>query len=125
MSKNKPIITSRHIAGRGEYRTYVTGFILSVLLTIIPYTIVVNKLIWGWALVISLFGFALLQLAVQLKFFIHLGYERKPRWNLVIFLFMLLVLLIVVIGSLWIMRNLDYNMTHHPTGGRLPQSEGF
>ena len=125
MSKDTTTITSRHASGRGGYRSYVMGFALSVLLTIIPYILVVNKLVWGWALVVSLFGFALLQLTVQLKFFIHLGHEQKPRWSWIVFVFMLLVLLIVVIGSLWIMQSLDYNMMHRPTGGELPHNEGF
>lgn len=122
---SKKIIASHHSAGRGEYRSYVTGFLLSVILTLIPFVIVTNRLIWGWALVFVLLGFAMSQLAVQLKFFIHLGYEQKPYWNKIVFLFMLLILIIIVAGTLWIMKNLDYNMTHSPTGGRLPDSEGF
>lgn len=125
MSKNPHIITSRHNTARGQHRSYVTGFVLSLLLTIIPYILVANKLVWGWALFITLMIFALLQVVVQLKFFIHLGHEQKPRWNWIVFAFMLLILLIIVIGSLWIMRNLDYNMMHQETGGRVIQDEGL
>lgn len=53
---------------------------------------------------------AIIQLVAQLYFFLHLGRESKPRWNFIVFLFMILVLVIVVWGSLWIMDNLNYNM---------------
>ena len=54
---------------------------------------------------------AVVQLVVQLVFFLHLGRERQPRWNLLAFAFMAIVLLILVLGSLWIMNNLNYHMT--------------
>lgn len=62
-----------------------------------------------------LFAFALLplacvQAAVQLIFFLHVGQEKKPRWNLLFFGFMLMVVLLVVVCSLWIMYHLNYNM---------------
>lgn len=98
----------------GSIKSYTTGFILSIALTIIPYLIVVNAWLRGSLLVAVLLGFAVLQLYVQLVFFLHMGRSRDQRWNLVAFLFMVLVVLIVVIGSLWIMNNLNYHMMKHP-----------
>ena len=94
----------------GTLKTYTAGFALSIILTLIPFAILINHWIHGWAVVFTLFGFAVAQLLVQLQFFIHLGHETGPRWNMMMFLSMLLVVLIVVIGSLWIMDNLDYHM---------------
>jgi cytochrome o ubiquinol oxidase subunit IV len=96
--------------GHGSVQSYVTGFVLSLLFTIAPYTIVVKGWLHGTALILSLFGFALLQLLVQLVFFLHLGSEAKPRWKLVALLFAVVVAVMVVLGSIWIMYNLDYNM---------------
>lgn len=90
---------------------YVFGFMLSILFTIIPYMLVVNERLSGWGLIFALFIFAFSQMAVQLYFFLHLGNEAKPRWNLLMFLFMSLVVGIVVLGSLWIMNNLDYGLS--------------
>jgi cytochrome o ubiquinol oxidase subunit IV len=53
---------------------------------------------------------ALLQLFVQLVFFLHLGKEASPRWNLLAFSFAAIVVVIVVGGTLWIMYDLDHNM---------------
>jgi cytochrome o ubiquinol oxidase operon protein cyoD len=94
--------------------TYSIGFLSSVVLTIIAYAIVVNdafKNIWTpatIALVLSLL--AIFQLVVQLFFFLHLGEEAKPRWKLMSFIFAFIILGIIVIGSLWIMFDLNSRM---------------
>lgn len=96
---------------RGRLVAYATGFGLSLLLTITAYVSVVNQSVSRNMLIAVVVGLAVAQLLVQLVFFLHLGREARPRLNLVVFLFMLLVISILVIGSLWIMQNLDYHMT--------------
>lgn len=90
---------------------YTIGFILSLVLTIVAYYYVVargdNPL-----LLIVLAILAIVQMIVQLVFFLHLGEEAAPRYKLSSFIFMAVVLGIVVIGSLWIMVNLNQNMMH-------------
>lgn len=94
----------------GSLRTYVVGFLLSIVLTLASYFAVVGQLFSVSVITLVIFGFGILQVFVQLIFFLHLGHEPKPRWNLTVFLFMLLVLVIIVFGSLWIMDNLKYNL---------------
>lgn len=84
------------------------GFALSVVLTLGAYFLVVEHIFSGNALDFVLAGLCLTQVLVQLLFFLHLGNEPKPYWNLLVFLFMVLVVAILVLGSLWIMHNLDY-----------------
>ena len=96
----------------GSYMSYIVGFVLSIVLTLVAYFAVVNDWFSGRGLLLFVTGLAIVQLLVQLLFFLHLSQERGPRWNLMTFLFAGLVVFIVVIGSLWIMYNLDYNMTH-------------
>lgn len=91
-------------------RLYVLGFAWSVVLTLTAYVAVVNQLLSKNELVAYILVLALMQVGVQLYFFLHLGDESKPRWNLWTFLFMSAILLIIVVGSLWIMHNLNYNM---------------
>lgn len=102
-------------AGHGSLATYTAGFVLSVVLTVAAYYFVVNDTFAHRELIAIIVGLAVAQLMVQLLFFLHLGKESKPRWNLIVFMFMLMVVGIVVIGSIWIMDNLDYNMMpgHH------------
>lgn len=92
--------------------SYITGFVLSLLLTGLAYLMVTRDVVASQYVVPIIITLALLQFVAQLVFFLHLGRETKPRWNLMAFLFMLMVVFIVVAGSLWIMNNLDYNMMH-------------
>lgn len=99
-----------HTANHGSYVSYTVGFLLSIALTLAAYFLVVDRILSGSTLVVAIIGLAIVQLFVQLTFFLHLGGESKPRWNQMVFWFALLVVLIIVIGSIWIMANLDYNM---------------
>lgn len=90
---------------------YITGFVLSLVLTLVAYAIVVGGASGAW-LVPALGVLALVQMVVQLVFFLHLGEEAKPRWKITSFLFMAGALTIIVAGSIWIMANMNYNMTH-------------
>lgn len=98
----------------GSIRLYVTGFVLSILLTIAPYYLVTEKVLDGMSLLLTLAGFAVGQIIVQLFFFLHFGKGPGARWNVIVFLFMLLIVFIVVAGSIWIMDNLNYNMMMTP-----------
>ena len=99
---------------RLSIKPYVIGFILSITLTLLAYWAVVGGAYHAGFVIAIVVGLAILQLFVQLFFFLHLGEEMKPRWRLVILSFGVLVVCIVVFGSLWIMDNLNYNMMHSP-----------
>ena len=102
-----------HGAGHGTLASYIVGFILSILLTIIPYAIVVHHLLVGDMIVIAIVVLGVIQLLVQLIFFLHLSSHPSQRWNVITFAFITLILVILVSGSLWIMWNLNYNMMEH------------
>ncbi len=111
---------------QGSSGSYITGYVLSIVFTIIPYTLVVNDVLTGWGLYLMLACFAIVQLFVQLVFFLHLGRESKPRWNLLVFLFAVLVVVILVFGSLWIMKNLNYHsMSPQATDKSIIKDEGI
>ncbi len=92
-----------------SFQAYTTGFILSVALTLLAYSLTVHHVLAGNALILVLASLAMIQLAVQLLFFLHLSQESRPRWRLLIFAFMVMVVAILVFGSVWIMNNLNYN----------------
>lgn len=112
--------------------TYTIGFVLSVALTFVAFMLVQQHITSNHtsfsheALTVIVMVFAVVQFTVQLTFFLHLGQEERPKWNFIVFLFMLLVLLIVVVGSLWIMQNLNYHMmTPAETKAYMKDHEGF
>jgi len=92
-------------------KSYIIGFVWSIGLTLIAYSLVVQNRLSHTTLIAIIVGLALLQAVIQLLYFLHLDTEAKPRWKLFVFLFMLMVVMILVFGSLWIMNNLNYHMT--------------
>jgi cytochrome o ubiquinol oxidase operon protein cyoD len=95
----------------GTLKSYVIGFIASLLLTVLSFSLVITKLVSERTLVYTIIGLAIAQAIVQLLFFLHVGQEEaKPRWASIIFCFTVLILLIVVIGSLWVMHDLNSRM---------------
>ena len=110
MSEKSQQIAAAQESTHGSLISYCIGFLLSIVLTLAAYFLVVNELLQGGLLVAGLAILAIVQLLVQLIFFLHLGRESGRRWNLMMFLSMLLIVIIVVAGSLWIMHNLDYHM---------------
>lgn len=89
---------------------YVTGLILALVLTAIPF--VATALQWGHcrALIELIAVTAIVQVVVHLRFFLHLSLERASRDRLLILLFTLLLLLIMIVGSLIVMASLDQRM---------------
>lgn len=93
---------------------YIIGFIAALSLTLLAFWLVMSRMVDGAGLVAILVILAVIQLTVQLVFFLHIGNEAKPRWNLTALIFMIIMLVIIVAGSLWIMNNLNYNMMMTP-----------
>ena len=115
---------------QGTLRSYIIGFVLSLIFTLGAYGSVVSfqsgSTIFTQELVVAIvLCFALLQLLVQLIFFLHLGKESNPKWNLGIFISTIAIVLIVVIGSIWIMTHLNYNMMPEHMEEFLIHDEGF
>lgn len=109
----------------GSMLSYVIGFVLSLVLTFIPYQLVVNQTITGTALLVIILTFALLQMIVQVTFFLHLGRGPKPNWNLFFFVATVGVIVMVVGGSVFIMNNLYRNMSPTDQTKKLVNNEGI
>jgi cytochrome o ubiquinol oxidase operon protein cyoD len=99
-----------HTDTRRIVRHYVIGFVLSLAITFGMYALATGDRFMGVGLVVLLGALALVQMLVQLVFFLHLGDELRPRYKLAALSFMSLILLIIVVGSLWIMHHLNDNM---------------
>jgi cytochrome o ubiquinol oxidase operon protein cyoD len=88
----------------------IWGLILSIVLTLIAYFSAQDTTYHKAAYSGFVLGVGILQALLQLFLFMHVGIETKPHWNLIMFLFMVLVTIVIVGGSIWIMNNLDYNV---------------
>ncbi|WWO98721.1 MAG: cytochrome o ubiquinol oxidase subunit IV [Candidatus Dasytiphilus stammeri] len=94
-------------------KTYLIGLIISIILTVIPFGLVINRNILPYTPVLILvLSCAILQIIIHLRYFLHIDFSREERWNLLTLIFSMIIIAIFVIGSLWIMWNLNYNMTY-------------
>lgn len=109
----------------GTIKAYVIGFILSLIFTAIPYYLVVNKVTSGNILLAIILGFAVLQMLVQMLFFVHLGRGPKPLYNVVFLGLTVVTIMVVVGGSIFIMNNLHYNMPPPDVSKNLIEKEGI
>lgn len=89
---------------------YVTGFTLSLGLTALSFGAVMTDVLPKELMLPAITTLALVQLFVQLLFFLHLGTAPEQRNNTVIFLLTTLLIATVVAGSLWVMHNANVNM---------------
>ena len=90
--------------------TYLVGFLLALVLTVIPFGLVYLKVLPPATTLIAIAAAALVQVLVHLRFFLHLDFKRTPVENLFALGFAALLIVIMVGGSLWIMYDLHYRM---------------
>ncbi len=95
----------------GQFKNYLIGYFVSILLTLSSFFIVTNHVLTLNTAVYVISLLAIGQFIIQIVFFLHLFNERSPRYRLLVFLLMLSIVLILVIGSIWIMTNLSSNMS--------------
>lgn len=106
-----------HDHGSGSHGTmgsYMIGFGLSVLLTAIPFWLVMNQTFANpqvTALVIM--GFAMVQIIVHMIYFLHMNTRSEGGWSMMALLFTLVLVVITLSGSMWVMYHLNNNMMPH------------
>ena len=92
---------------------YLIGLALSILFTFGAYELVARHVLTGAAAILALLAFAFAQFFVQLVFFLHTGPHLASRARLIAVFSAFAVVLILVLGSIWIMQNLN-NRTMSP-----------
>lgn len=118
----KDAITSNE---HGSITSYVIGFILSLILTIVPYYAVTRQVISSTTLLLAILALAIAQMLVQIFFFLHLGRGPKPLYNVVFFVATACMITMVVGASILIMDNLYRNMSPEEVTTRLAQDENI
>lgn len=102
----------------GSRKGFVTGSILSVVLTAIPFWLVMSGALHDMATTAFLiFGLALVQIVVHVVFFLHLDTRSEGGWTLLAFLFTTIIVVLTIGGSIWVMYHLNANMMPMPGNG--------
>ncbi|QEA39353.1 cytochrome o ubiquinol oxidase subunit IV [Pistricoccus aurantiacus] len=97
-------------ASHGSVKSYVVGLVLSILLTVIAFAAVMSGAFSTAVTVAIIVIMAVAQILVQLILFMHMNTKSDEGWNVMSFVFTILILALVVGGSLWIMHHLHLNM---------------
>lgn len=106
--------------GHGSRRSYLIGFLLSAVLTAIPFWLVMTGVLDNvQATVIAVIALAFVQIVVHTIFFLHVTTKAEGGWTLMTLIFTTVIITLVISGSLWIMYHLNSNMM--PMGsGEMP-----
>ncbi len=88
--------------------SYLTGFALAVVLTAIPFALVMTGMLPRGATFLAIAAAALVQVVVHLRFFLGIRLGETPRENLLTLAFTAVLIGLMVGGTLWIMFDLDF-----------------
>ena len=93
------------------FKGYMTGFVLAVILTAIPFWLVMAKVFDKPShTAFIVLGFAVVQIVVHMIYFLHLDAKSESGWNMLALIFTMVVVFITLSGSLWVMYHLNTNM---------------
>ncbi|MFL6600258.1 MAG: cytochrome o ubiquinol oxidase subunit IV [Steroidobacteraceae bacterium] len=106
-------MSDAHAAGAVHFtlRGYVTGFVAAVILTAIPFWLVMGRTFGSASITAAvILAFAAVQIVVHMVYFLHMSPKSEGGWNLLALLFTVMLVVIALSGSLWVMYHLNHNM---------------
>ncbi|MBO9375595.1 cytochrome o ubiquinol oxidase subunit IV [Sphingomonas histidinilytica] len=107
-----------HGEAHGSRRGFWVGSILAIVLTAIPFWLVMSGVLRDMqTTAILIFALALVQIIVHVVFFLHLDTRSEGGWTLLAFLFTVVIVVVTIGGSIWVMFHLNTNMMPMPVDG--------
>ncbi|KEO84135.1 cytochrome o ubiquinol oxidase subunit IV [Tumebacillus flagellatus] len=93
------------VHAHGSTGQYVTGYLISLVLTIIPLLFVLTHSLSRTGLVVTIMVTAVLQFFVQLFLFMHIRQKQDggPHWHGMGMVLGVVIALTIVGGSIWVM----------------------
>ncbi|MDQ4059545.1 MAG: cytochrome o ubiquinol oxidase subunit IV, partial [Pseudomonadota bacterium] len=90
---------------------YVTGFVLSAILTAIPFWLVMGNILNDTLMTsIVIMALAAVQIVVHMIYFLHMNTKSEGGWTFISLMFTLILVVIALAGSIWVMYHMDQNM---------------
>ena len=98
----------------GSFGSYMIGFGLSVILTAIPFWLVMSGVLGDPRLTgIVIVAFAAVQVVVHMIYFLHMNTRVEGGWSFMAMALTLVLVVIVLAGSTWVMYHMNNNMMPH------------
>jgi len=92
-------------------KDYLTGFVLSVVLTALAFWLVMAKVLPGAGITtLVILTLAVVQIVVHVIYFLHMNARSEGGWSMLALIFTLVLVVIALAGSLWVMYHLNHNM---------------
>jgi cytochrome o ubiquinol oxidase subunit IV len=111
---DRPVLTDREAGTPAGVLVYTIGLVVAVLLTATSFWVANTSLLWGPGIPLGLVVLAIAQMGIHLVFFLHITTGPDNTNNVLALAFGILIVLLVVVGSLLIMTNLNENMMPSP-----------
>ncbi|EJN06337.1 cytochrome o ubiquinol oxidase subunit IV [Phyllobacterium sp. YR531] len=105
----------------GSLKSYLIGFGLSVVLTAVPFWLVMSGALDSkQATGLIIMAFAVVQIVVHMIFFLHMNVRSENGWTILALIFTLVLVIITLTGSLWVMYHLNTNMMPSMDMSQMP-----
>jgi cytochrome o ubiquinol oxidase subunit IV len=103
--------SDEHSGYHASVKGYLTGFLLAAVLTAIPFWLVMAKLLpTSGITALVVLAFAAVQIVVHMIYFLHMNTRVEGGWSMLALLFTAVLVLIMLVGSIWVMYSLNTNM---------------
>ena len=100
-----------HEASHGSFKSYMIGFVLSVILTVIPFWLVMGKVFSDPVVTVAIVMIlGAIQIIVHMIYFLHMDTKSEGGWNIMALMFTIVLIVIALSGSMWVMYHLNANM---------------
>ncbi len=98
-------------ASHGSFKGYMIGFVLSIILTAIPFWLVMGDVLDSKLFTaVLVMGIGVVQIVVHMVYFLHMNTRSEGGWTMMALIFTLIIVGIALAGSLWVMHPLNANM---------------
>ncbi len=105
------VLHDHDAAAHGTFTSYVTGFVLSVVLTAIPFWLVMaHVIVDSRVAALVVMGFGLVQIVVHMVYFLHMNTKSEGGWTMLALIFTVVMVVITLAGSTWVMYHMNSNM---------------
>ena len=95
---------------KGRLADHQKGLIFAFFLTLLPFVMVYGRLL-PRTFNLAVIGIAgIIQILLQLHYFLGVGGSKKEQWNLISLIFTALIMAIFIGGTLWVMFTLNSRM---------------
>jgi cytochrome o ubiquinol oxidase operon protein cyoD len=98
-------------ASPSTFKGYMTGFVLAVILTVIPFWLVMGNVLKDTSTTgLVILAIAAVQIVVHMIYFLHMNTSSQGGWSMMALVFTIVLVVIMLAGSIWVMYHLNTNM---------------